>query len=49
MKKGISRHPICVTDYDYNDILDEIDLWEKFELESYVEVLSGNEKDIWAF
>ena len=31
-KKAIQRHPICMTGADYDYILDEIDLREKFSL-----------------
>ena len=38
-KKTIQRHPIFLTDADYDYILDEIERWEKIDFESNV---SGN-------
>ena len=39
-KKAISRQPICLTDSDYDYILEEIGRWDKIEFERYVEVYS---------
>ena len=36
-KKYISRQPICLTDYDYDYILEEIGLQETIEFERDVE------------
>ena len=38
-KKAIQRHPICLTDYYYDYILNGIELWDKIEFERSV---SGN-------
>ena len=38
IKKSISIQPICLTGYDYDCILEEIDFREKIEFERYVEV-----------
>ena len=43
-KKYISRHPICLTDYDYNQILEEICCLYKIEFERDVEVHSDDEE-----
>ena len=42
-KKSIQRHPICMTDADYDYILDEIELREKNEFERNVSVNSDEE------
>ena len=44
-KKAISRQPICLTDYDYDYILEEIGCREKIEFERDVEVYSDNMED----
>ena len=41
-KKSISRQPICLTDYDYNYILEEIGHQDKIEFERDVEVYSDS-------
>ena len=38
-KKALQRHPICLTDSDYDYILDEIERQDKIEFEKHV---SGN-------
>ena len=45
VKKFISRHPICLTDSDYNYILEKIDHRYKIEFERDVEVYSDNEEN----
>ena len=42
-KKFISRQPICLTDSDYDCILEEIGSQDKIEFERYVEVYSADE------
>ena len=44
-KKSISRHPVSLTDSDYDYILEEIGRREKIEFERYVEVYSADEED----
>ena len=44
-KKIISRQPICLTDSDYNYILEEIGRQEKNYFEIYVEVYSNEEEN----
>ena len=44
-KKAISRHPICLTDSDYDYILEEISCQENFGFERYVDVYSDNMED----
>ena len=44
-KKSISRQPICLTDSDYDYILEEIGRWDKFEFERDVDVYSDNMED----
>ena len=39
-QKNISRHPICMTDSDYDYILEDIILQDKIEFEKDVEVYS---------
>ena len=38
IKKYISRQPICLTDADYDYILEKIGRQDKIEFERYVEV-----------
>ena len=42
-KKAISRQPICLTDYDYDYILEEVGCQDKTEFEIDVEVYSDEE------
>ena len=44
-KKYISRQPICLTDYEYDYILEEIGRQEKNDFERYVEVYSDDKKN----
>ena len=44
-KKGIQRHPIIVTDADYNYIMDEIERRETIEFERNVSVKSDDESN----
>ena len=44
-KKSISRQPICLTDADYDDILEEIDRREKIEFEREIDVYSDDMED----
>ena len=44
-KKDISRHPICLTDYDYNYILEEIGRWGKIDFERDVEIYSDDKEN----
>ena len=41
-KKAISRQPICLTDSDYDYILEEIGRRDKIDFERYVEVYSDD-------
>ena len=41
-KKSTPRQPICLTDSDYDCILEEIGRRDKIEFERYVEVYSNN-------
>ena len=41
-KKSISRQPICLTDAEYDYILEEIGRRDKIEYERYVEFYSDN-------
>ena len=43
LKKAISRHPVCLTDSDYDYILEEIGRRDKIEFERDVEVHSDTE------
>ena len=43
-KKAIPRQPICLTDYDYDKILEEIGRRDKIEFERDVEVYSDDEE-----
>ena len=38
-KKAIPRQPACLTDFDYDYILEEIDRRDKIKFERYVEVI----------
>ena len=44
-KKDISKQPICLADFDYDYILEEIGRWEKIEFERDVEVYSDDEEN----
>ena len=44
-KKAISRQPICLTDSDYDYILEEIGRQDKIEFEREVDVYSDNMED----
>ena len=44
-EKAISRHPVCLTDSDYDYILEEIGRRDKIEFERDVEVYSADEKN----
>ena len=44
-RKAISRHPICLTDSDYDYILKEIYCQDKIEFERYLKVLSDDEEN----
>ena len=44
-KKSISRQPICLTDFDYNCILEEFGCREKKQFDRYVEVYSDDEEN----
>ena len=44
-KKGISRQPICLSDFDYNYILEEIDQRDKIEFEREIDVYSDDMED----
>ena len=44
-KKSISRQPICLTDSDYDYILEEIGRQDKIEFEIDVDVYSDNIED----
>ena len=44
-KKSIPRQPICLTDSDYDYILEEIGRQDKIEFEKDVEVFSYNEEN----
>ena len=44
-QKAISRQPICLTDANYDYILEEIGRRDKIEFERDVEDYSGDEKN----
>ena len=44
-KKAISRQAICLSDFDYDYILEEIDQREKIEFEREIDVYSNNMED----
>ena len=44
-KKSISRHPICLTNSDYDYILEEIVRQDKIEFEGDLEVDIGDEEN----
>ena len=44
-KQSISRYPICLTDSDYDYILEEIVCRDKIDFESNVEVYSDDEEN----
>ena len=43
-KKSISRHPICLTDSDYDYILEEIGRWDQIDFERDVEFYIDDEE-----
>ena len=43
--KFISRHPICLTDSDFDYVLEEIGHRDIIEFERYVEVFSSDEEN----
>ena len=43
-KKAISRQPICLIDYDYDYILEEIDQRDKIEFEREIDVYSDDRR-----
>ena len=43
-EKSISRHPICLTDSDYDEILEEFGRQDKIYFERDIEVHSNNEE-----
>ena len=45
-KKAISRQPICLSDFDYDYILEEIDQGEKFDFEREIDVYSDDMEDL---
>ena len=44
-KKAISRQPICLSDADYDYILEEIDQRDKIEFEREIDVYSDDMED----
>ena len=44
-KKAISRQPICLTDADYDYILEDIDRQDKIEFEREIDVYSDDMED----
>ena len=44
-KKAISRQPICLSDADYDYILDDIDQRDKIEFERETDVYSNDTED----
>ena len=44
-KKAISRQPICLSDFDYDYILEEIDQRDKIEFEGKIDVYSDDMED----
>ena len=44
-KKAISRQPICLSDYEYDYILEEIDQRDKIEYEREIDVYSDDMED----
>ena len=44
-KKAISRQPICLSDYEYDYILEEIDQRDKIEFEREIDVYSNDMED----
>ena len=44
-KKATSRQPICLSDYDYDYILEEIDQRDKIEFEREIDVYSDDMED----
>ena len=44
-KKAISRQPICLTDADYDYILEELGRQDKIKFEREVDVYSDNKED----
>ena len=48
-KKAISRQPICLTDADYDYILEEIGRRDKIEFKREVDVYSDNMEDLYEY
>ena len=46
-KKSIPRKTICLTDYDYDYISEEIERQNKIDFERYVEVRSYDEETLY--
>ena len=44
-EKAISRQPICLRDYEYDYILEEIDQRDKIEFEREIDVYSDDMED----
>ena len=44
-KKAISRHPVCLTDSDFDYILEDIGRQDKIEFERNVKVYSDDKED----
>ena len=44
-KKAIPRQPICLSDYEYDYILEEIDQRDKIEYEREIDVYSDDMED----
>ena len=44
-KKSISRQPICLSDFDYDYILEKIDQRDKIEFEREIDVYSDDMED----
>ena len=44
-KESISRQPICLSDYEYDYILEEIDQRDKIEFEREIDVYSDDMED----
>ena len=44
-KKAISRQPICLSDYEYNYILEEIYQQDKIDYEREIDVYSDDMED----
>ena len=44
-KKAISRQPICLSDFDYDNILEEINQRDKIDFEREIDVYSDDTED----